>query len=343
MAVKADGYGHGALRMAATALEEGVSALGVATVEEGIELRQAKLRASVILLGLPLPEELPDIVAHDITPFVTDAATIGLLAAEAKKQRKRTAVHLKVDTGMGRIGCRPDEVLPLAAQIHESSSLFLEGLATHFPTADSADSAFTLRQIAILNEIAATLSKNKIKVEIVHAANSGALIDKPAGFFTMARPGIILYGYYPSADQKRIISVKPVMEFRTKVDFIKKAPSHTGISYGLTYTTKTETYIATLPVGYGDGYSRLLSNRGEVSIGGKRYPVCGRVCMDQTMIDLGPAHTVKLYDEVTLFGGIPGGPDAEEIAGLMGTIPYEVTCLITKRVPRVYLDEKKEE
>jgi alanine racemase len=170
-------------------------------------------------------------------------------------------------------------------------------------------------------------------------ANSGALIDKPDSHFNLVRPGIMLYGYYPSGDQERTIPLKPVMELKTRISFIKKVPAGTGVSYGLTYKAPRDTFIATLPVGYGDGYSRLLSNRGRVLVGGNSFPVAGRVCMDQTMVDLGPDTNAKPGDEAVLFGDIPGGPDAEEIARLMGTIPYEVTCLITRRVPRIYVDE----
>jgi alanine racemase len=338
MAVKANAYGHGAIPVSKTAIEEGVSLLGVATVEEGIELRAAGISAPVILLGLPLVEELPDLVAAGITSFVADKQLIRLLADEAARQNKRLPVHIKVDTGMGRIGCRPEEVMGLAEEITRSDPLFLEGLATHFPVSDVPDNQFTRRQVEQLKFLKETLAKNKITVPLIHAANSGAIVGEPESFFNMVRPGIILYGYYPSAAQERAIPVRPLMDFVTKIVFVKRVPAGTGISYGLTHTTQRETCIATIPVGYGDGYSRLLSNRASVSIRGKRYPVVGRVCMDQTMIDLGPNPDVGLSDDVILFGSAPGGPDAEDIAKLMGTIPYEVTCLITSRVPRVFVE-----
>jgi alanine racemase len=338
MAVKADGYGHGAVRIAQTAVGEGVGFLGVATVEEGAELRAAGITARILLLGLCFPEEAEAVVENRITPFVADADGVKSLARAAGRAGKKLGVHLKVDTGMGRIGCTPEEVPALAALVRDSGHLFLEGLATHFPVSDTADGAFTAGQVRLLEETIRAIRKLGIDVPYAHAANSGALIDKPDSHFNLVRPGIMLYGYYPSSEQDRIVPLKPVMEFKTKISFIKKVAAGTGISYGLTYKAPGDTYIGTLPVGYGDGYSRLLSNRGRVLVRGKPCPVAGRVCMDQTMIDLGPDTQAEVGDEAVLFGDVPGGPDAEEIARLMGTIPYEVTCLITKRVPRVYVD-----
>jgi alanine racemase len=339
MAVKANAYGHGAVPVSKTALKEGVSFLGVATVEEGAELRAAGINTPLLLLGLPFPEEAPAIVEHRISPFLGDSTTVHALAAEAKKQGTRIAVHLKVDTGMGRVGCLPSEAYGLAKLISDSGSLYLEGIATHFPVSDSTTGdAFTQEQVRQLHTVLQRLEKKGMHPSYIHAANSGAIIDKPYSLFNLVRPGIILYGYYPSEQQERPIQATPVMEFSTKIVFVKKVPAGFGISYGLTHTTPKETYIATLPVGYGDGYSRLLSNKASVLVGGKRCPVVGRVCMDQTMIDLGPATTAKAGDKAILFGPGNGAPDAAEIATLMGTIPYEVTCLITSRVPRIYVD-----
>ena len=339
MAVKADAYGHGAVPVSRAAVEEGVSFLGVATVEEGAELRAAGLRVPLLLLGLPLEEEADAVIEHGITPFVATAESIRVLAEAARRRKSRLAVHLKIDTGMGRIGCTPREALPLALLIRETDSLVLEGIATHFPVSDSADGdEFTSGQTDQLNKLTQSLQAEGINPPYRHAANSGAIIDKPYSHYNLVRPGIMLYGYYPSDDQRKTVPVRPVMTLKTNISFIKKVPKGTGISYGLTHTTAVETYIATLPVGYGDGYSRLLSNRGSVLVNGRRCPLVGRVCMDQTMIDLGTSPSARVGDEVVLFGPEPDAPDAADIAALMGTIPYEVTCLITKRVPRVYLD-----
>ncbi|MBN2352155.1 MAG: alanine racemase [Spirochaetales bacterium] len=339
MAVKADAYGHGAVAVSKAVLSEGIESLGVATVEEGVELRAAGMTAPILLLGLFFPEEAEAVVENDITPFAADARGIESLDRAAGRAGKRAPVHLKVDTGMGRIGCRPEEAAALAALVRDSRRLRLEGLATHFPAADTADGTFTAEQVRVLDDLRSAIKGLGIDLPYVHAANSGALIDKPDSHFNLVRPGIMLYGYYPSAEQERTIPLKPVMELKTRISFLKKVPAGAGISYGLTYTAPRDTFIATLPVGYGDGYSRLLSNRGRVLVGGKPCPIAGRVCMDQTMIDLGPETQAKPGDEAVLFGDVSGGPDAEEIARLMGTIPYEVTCLITKRVPRIYVDE----
>ena len=339
MAVKADAYGHGAIVVSRVALSEGVKLLGVATVEEGAELRAAGIAAPILLLGLFFPEEAGAIVENDITPFIVDKEAAASLDRAAAGAGKRVPVHLKIDTGMGRIGCRPEEAPGLARLVRGSKNLRLEGIATHFPTADSADGTFTAGQVEKLEELRLVIRKLGIDIAYTHAANSGALIDQPESLFNLVRPGIMLYGYYPSGEQARTIPLKPVMELKTRISFIKKVPAGTGISYGLTYRAPRDTHIATLPVGYGDGYSRLLSNRGRVLVGGRPFPVAGRVCMDQTMVDLGPETSAHPGDEAILFGDVPGGPDAEEIARLMGTIPYEVTCLITKRVPRVYIDQ----
>jgi alanine racemase len=338
MAVKANAYGHGAIPIAKAAVAAGVKALGVAIVAEGVELREAKISAPIYLFSLPCAAEMKSLVQADLIPFCTDEHFINEYNAAAKQQKKTLTVHLKVDTGMGRIGCTPENAAKLAKLITEKKNLKLGGICTHFPVSDSGDPGFTRTQINILKDVVFKLKKQGLHPGIIHAANSGAIIDKPESFFDMVRPGIILYGYYPSHDQDRILTVKPVMELITQISFIKKVNKGTSISYGRTYISKNDTFIATLPVGYGDGYSRLLSNRAQVFIDGNRYPVVGRVCMDQIMINLGAQLKFKEGREVILFGAAPGAPDAEEIADLMGTIPYEVTCLITKRVPRVYIN-----
>ncbi|MBN1523925.1 MAG: alanine racemase [Spirochaetales bacterium] len=338
MAVKADAYGHGAVHVVKTAYEEGVHSFGVATVEEGVELRNVGTSVPIMLLGFPVPEEIPEAVAAYLTPYVGSLELVKLFEQEAKKQKKTINVHIKVDTGMGRIGCTPSSVPDLAEYITGSKFLTFEGLATHFPLSDIADPAFTIQQTDEMNNVIKKLKKKNLCPPVISAANSGAIINIPETYFTMVRPGIMAYGYYPSTGQPRELSLKPVMELKSKITFLKKISKGTSISYGHTWTAGKDTWIATLPVGYGDGYSRLLSNCGFINIGGKRFPVRGRVCMDQTLVEIGPHCTVKPYDDVVLFGDCESGPNAEEVAGLMNTIPYEVTCLITRRVPRIYKD-----
>jgi alanine racemase len=361
LAVKADAYGHGAIEIAKAACGQSVGYLAVATVDEGSELIGAGIRATVILLSVPLEEEIPLVVRDGIVPIVTDVRFLEVLEAEAARLGKKAFVHLKIDTGMGRLGIRPEDAISVATKIRDSKHLSLQGVCTHLSASDMKDSdecaentgnvpvnwrasgdykgkgeTFTRGQLGLFCDVLAAMRKAGIDPGVVHAANSGAIVAWPELFFDMVRPGILAYGYYPSGDQERILSAKPVMELATKVVFMKRVEKGTPVSYGMTYVAPRDTVIATLPVGYGDGYSRLLSNRASVGIGNKKYPVAGRVCMDHTMVDLGPNPDVKLFSDVTLFGPGRGNPDAEEIASLMGTIPYEVTCLITKRVPRVY-------
>ena len=336
LAIKADAYGHGAKEVAKVALDERIDSLGVATADEGRELRQAGINIPIILLSLPIPEEIPGIIKDHLVPVVASIKLIHLLSKEGKKQEKPVTVHLKIDTGMGRIGCTPSESVKLAEEIIQSPFLKLGGVCTHFPCADKKAGQSTDSQITLFRRSIENILKKGINPGIKHTANSGAIIALPESYFDMVRPGIIAYGYYPSKEQERILPLKPVMELRTKIVFLKKVPEGSTISYGMTYRTKQETWIATIPIGYGDGYSRLLSGKAEVLIKGKRYPLVGTICMDQCMIDLGPQTDIKLFDEVSLFGPDKTGPDAEVIADIIGSIPYEVTCLVSKRVPRVY-------
>ena len=340
MAVKADAYGHGAVRVSKVAVEEGIEALGIATVQEGEELRSAGINNPILLLSPTVPTKIPGIVSRGIVPLLSGEHFALLLAEEAERQNSAAEVHLNIDTGMGRIGCRPDQSEGLAELIDSNPWLKLRGVCTHFPAADGRDCGFTLQQVSVLQDCVKRIREKGIDPGVVHAANSGAILGCRESHLDMVRPGIMLYGYYPSKDQDRILDLQPVMEFTTKIVFLKNVARATGLSYGLTYETTDDTLIATLPVGYADGYSRLLSNSAEVVIGGNRYPVVGRVCMDQTLVDLGRGSRANLYDDATLFGPGSQVPSAERIADIMHTIPYEVTCLVGKRVPRVFVDEE---
>jgi alanine racemase len=337
--VKADAYGHGAVEIAAAAMEAGAFCLAVASVQEGEILRQGGIEAPIMLFSLPIPEDIAIIIDSRLTPFVADEQLASMLDAAAKQRGARLSVHLKVDTGMGRIGCTPDSAVALAKAILAYGNLALEGVCTHLPASSSTsadDILFTRNQIASFAAVVDSIRKAGIDPGIVHAANSGGVLFFPECYFDMVRPGILVYGYYPSADLPVSIPVKPVMELETRIVFLKKVPAGTPISYGRTYTTTEETEIATIPVGYGDGLNRLMSSNGEVAIKGKRYPIVGRVCMDQCMVNLGRNSGVKLYDRAIVFGPTPAAPTADDIARRIGTIPYEVTCNINKRVPRVY-------
>ena len=336
-AVKADGYGHGSVELSRIAIEEGVDRFAVATVQEGVALRENGIKHPVILLTLISPEDFEYIVRYDIQPFVADHKYAAMLNMEASRFGKNVHVHLHVDTGMGRIGCAPEDAASLAEDIAALKNIKLEGMSTHFACADSGDRSFTEKQMARFKSALDSVKALGIDPGIVHASNSAGVLEYPESWIDMVRPGIMLYGYYPGKETERSLPLKPVMEFRTKVVYLKKVSAGQALSYGATYVTKEDTMVATLPVGYGDGYNRLLSSKGEVVIRGKRYKISGRVCMDQCLVDLGADTDVQLYDDVILFGPDKNSPSAEDIADLTGTIPYEVTCNVNKRVPRIYV------
>ena len=336
LAVKANAYGHGAVPVARAALQAGVDAFGVATVAEGVELREAGIEAPILLFSLPVPEEAGAIAGAGLTVLCGDAALGRDLARAAAALGRTVEVHLKIDTGMGRVGCRPDDAAAIAEQLRGLAGLRMTGACTHFARSSEADQEFSRVQLATFRRtIAAFPDRDRL---VLHAANSGAIVGLPQAHLDLVRPGVIAYGYYPGGDLPQSVAVRPVMELATRVAYLKRLPAGSGISYGHTYRTSAATVIATLPVGYADGYPRLLSDRAEVSIGGRRCPVVGRICMDQCMVDLGPAPAAARYDRAVLFGPDPSGPDAAELADRIGTIPYELTTGISARVPRIYRD-----
>ena len=339
LAVKANAYGHGAPETTKAAEKAGIRWFGVANTDEGIELREAGITSRIILFSLALPADIPRFIKHNITPVVADRGFLPLLERHLPLNTPSALpypVHLIIDTGMGRIGCPPEEARSLAEAIVSSPKLNLEGTCTHFAQADAADLSFSREQLKVFLNCIAELRKRGIDPGILHAANSGAIIGLPASHLDMVRPGIMAYGYYPSKEQERKVPLKPVMEFASNVVFIKEVGPNSPISYGSTFRTKQATRIATVAAGYGDGYFRKLSNRGKVCIRGKLYPVAGRVTMDQIMVDIGQDSDVRLYDPAVLFGPDPEALSAEDIADLCETIPYEVTCAISKRVLREY-------
>ncbi len=339
--VKADGYGHGAVRIAVAAIRSGARFLAVASVQEGVELRESGIVAPILLFSLPIPEELDQVVAHHITPLVGDREFALEVARAAEAAGEVVPVHLKIDTGMGRIGCRPEEALALARAVLSHPSLRLEGTATHLSVADSSsadDMAYTKNQLEQFRTALDSLRSDGINPGIIHAANSGAVVLHPDSYFDMVRPGLLLYGYPPVEDQTETVPVRPVMELITHIVFIKKVKKGEAISYGRLWTAPRDTTVATLPIGYADGLDRSLSGRVEVLIQGKRYPLVGRICMDQCMVDLGPDSSIPRWERVTVFGNDPQGPSAADLARQLGTIPYEITCGINRRVPRLYVE-----
>ncbi|MDR1252101.1 MAG: alanine racemase [Treponema sp.] len=342
--VKADAYGHGALALARAGLEAGASCLAVSTVREGAELRENGITAPVLLLSQPLFEEIPGIFENRLSPFVSDSGFIEALNRAGGEIR--LPVHLKIDTGMGRMGCPPAEAGGLARHIAGCSALEYAGTATHLAVSDSAaadDIAYTRLQLARFREALDSIRAAGVDPGIVHAANSGGVILHPDSWFDMVRPGILLYGYKPveetpdTAGPAAFLRPAPVMELRTNVVFIKKVKKGESLSYGRTWIAPQDTTAAVLPVGYADGLPRPASNKWQVVVGGKTYPLVGRICMDQCLADLGPEPEVRRWDEAAVFGG--PASDAAALAERIGTIPYEITCNINKRVPRIYTQE----
>lgn len=336
--VKADGYGHGALPAAQAALEAGASWLGVAIPEEGVRLREAGIEARILVLG-PAPLEQADLVVrHGLDQCVSDLEQAEALSRAARRAGRPAAVHLKVDTGMGRVGIPPAEVLPAAARLSSLTFLQPAGLMTHFAEADAEDPGFTREQLVRFHEAEAVLRGVGIRVPMRHAANSAGLLYHPEARLDLVRPGILLYGCPPARRPRPgDPALTPALRFRTEVLQMKEVPAGVGISYGRTFIAPRPLRVATLPVGYADGFSRLLSNVGQVLIGGRRAPVVGRVCMDMTMVDVTDIPGVRVGDEAVLIGRQADGEiTADEHAAWQGTISYEVLCAIGPRVPRVY-------
>jgi alanine racemase len=337
--VKADAYGHGAVQVSNCALEAGAGYLAVATVAEGAELRAAGIGSPVLLLSQALPGEIPEIISLELSPLVSDGDFIDGLGRAAAQAGKTISLHLKVDTGMGRMGCAPDEAVGLAAKIASMKGLELGGTATHLSVSDSpepVDMAYTREQISRFRDTVDSIRKAGIEPGIVHAANSGALVFHEDSYFDMIRPGIFLYGYSPAASVRGGLLSEPVMELRSAVVLVKQVRKGDAVSYGRTWIAPRDTSIGVIPVGYADGLPRILSNNFSIYIGGGAYPLVGRICMDQCMVDLGNESAVRRWDEAVIFG--PGHVTAADLAKKIGTIPYEITCNINKRVPRVFYE-----
>ena len=334
--VKADGYGHGAVKVSLTALNSGANCLGVAIPEEGELLRQARIDVPILVLGLIHPEEAYKVVHLGLEQTVCSLELAEGLDQEAKKASGQVNVHVKVDTGMGRIGVIPQDALPFVRKIKRLANLNLVGIFSHFSSADEGNKAFSKKQIEIFSRLIQEIEEAGIKIPKKHIANSAGILDLPESYYDLVRPGIMIYGLYPSAEVSQSIELRPAMTLKTKVMYVKSVPPETPVSYGRTFYTQENAIVATLPIGYADGYSRLLSNQGCVLIRGQRAPLIGRVCMDMCMVDVSRIRDVRVGDEVILFGE---GLSVDEVASKIGTINYEVVCGIGKRVPRIYNDE----
>lgn len=336
--VKADAYGHGITRVSRYMEQNGlVDMLGVASLDEGIELRKGGITLPVLVLGLLMPgmEQIDALLKYGLSQTVADAELASQISERASSMNTTAALHLKVDTGMGRIGCGPDAAVAIAAEISALNNVVLEGIYSHFPDADEPACDFTLDQISTLKEIITQLDASGVSIPYRHIANSAGIINYPGSVFNMVRPGIIVYGYLPSPGIQPPFKVVPAMTMKSAIMFTKRISAGTPLSYGRTYSAEKDENIATIPLGYGDGYSRLLSNRGKVIIRDKIYPVVGRVSMDQILVNLGD-DIYPAGEEVILFG--EKTITADTVASWIDTIPYEITCGISKRVPRIYIE-----
>jgi alanine racemase len=346
--VKSDAYGHGLVECARAIYRAGCRTFGVAEVWEGVELRRAGLQGGIIVLLGSTPESIGEIIEHELTPVVYDIDFITALSQEAARRNVEVNVHLKVDVGMGRLGVLPSEVEMFAGMIKHLPAVSMGGLLSHFPRADESEAEkMTQKQLSDFRRILARVKTKTKKTGpiITHIANSAGFIYFPGSRPDMIRPGISLYGYYPDAAPARagdavpLLKLQPVMSFRTRIIQIKELEAGSGISYGHTFVTRRKSRIAVLPVGYADGYLRKLSNRGEVLISGKRAPICGRVCMNATMVDITDLEGVHAGDEAVLMGRQgEANITADEIARWMETISYEVVCLFGTFNDRYYLN-----
>jgi alanine racemase len=333
--VKANAYGHMSVPLSKLALKNGAYALGVSSIEEGIELRKNGIGSKILVLGSVYPlVNFEAFLKYELIPTISSRTSFEELVKTAIKSKKKAHFHLKIDTGMGRIGLSTANALKLIDLISLNKNVVLDGIYTHF-SVSGTDKKYTGKQLKKFNTVVAYAREKGLKF-IAHAANSAAILRNYASNLDMVRPGLMLYGMYPFHGSRKLIKLKPVLSWKTKVVFIKKSAKNTDISYSRTFTTKRNSVIATLPVGYADGYLRKFSNKAEVLIRGKRCSVIGRVTMDMIMVDVTDVKDVSTGDEAVLIGA--QGKEkirVEELANIAGTINYEITCGISYRVPRV--------
>ncbi len=335
--VKANAYGHGAVETAQALVRQGIGRFAVASLDEGIALRHAGINASIVVLGALFEQQIADLVANTLTPVISDGRILSSLTKAARSHQAPYPIHLKVETGMGRLGFSPEELLSLLDCSLVRSPLQVEGLMTHLADADGKDTAFTEQQLGIFRTVLAQVKQRGVTLPFVHTANSAAIVRFPAAHFSLVRPGIMLYGYHTLPTTVPAPDLKPVLSLHTTIAQLRTIPRGGSVSYNGTFVATRPTRIAVLPIGYADGYSRRLSHRGSVLIQGRRSPIVGLVCMDMIMVDVTDLAPVHVGETATLIGQ-QGGESiwADEVADWIGTIPYEVLCGIGSRVPRLY-------
>jgi alanine racemase len=334
--VKANAYGHGLTEVAGFLERKRVDYFGVANAEEGVALREAGIKTPILAFTLPAKSQKQLYGAFGIDSTVCSEPDIRLLNAEGVRSGRTIRVHLKVDTGMNRLGASRRDLPKLLALLGRMRRLEIRGVYTHFATADQKDKTFSMQQLGEFHRALEIIRKEGVSPEHVHCAGSAAILHLPESYFSMVRPGLVLYGCYPSHEITKSFQVKPALTLRTLVSLVKWVEPGDTVSYGRRYTAVKRTKIATLPLGYADGYPRTLTGRSEVLVGGRRCPVAGTICMDQLMVDVGRSD-VRIGDEAILIGRQKRERiDAWDLARLAGTIPYEIFTNISARVPRIY-------
>ena len=342
--VKADAYGHGALDIIPTLIKNGVNRLAVAVITEAIEFRKKNINIPIMILGSTPLEYSEELINYDIEQTVFNLEYAEELSKIAVKMGKRAKVHIALDTGMGRIGFLQNEKsINEVEKICRLKGIEVIGIFTHFATADEENKEYSNYQFNKFTSFIKELERRGIHIPIKHCSNSGAIMDLPETYLDAVRAGIILYGYYPSNEvNKEVLDLKPVLSLKAKISHVKELDKDMYISYGRTFKTEKKSVIATIPIGYADGYSRLLSGKVKVIVNGKLANVVGRICMDQCMVDVTDVGNVKVSDEVTLLGNDGDIKfNADDIAEIMGTINYEILCMIKQRIPRVYIKNHK--
>ena len=332
--VKANAYGHGAVAVAREAIAAGADYLAVAILNEAIELRQAGFKEPILILGFTPERQACQLVEYDIEQAVFTVEAAKALSETALRQGKKAKVHIKVDTGMSRIGILPDKAGEFAKTLQALPGIEIIGLFSHFAKADYEDKTFANEQLKRFKQAIAAIESVGIEIPLKHIANSAAILEMPEAHFDMVRAGVILYGLWPSDEVKRCIELEPAMRLIAKIAYVKAMEAGNGIGYGQIFRTRRHSLIATLPIGYADGWSRLLTGKASVLVHGQLAPIRGKICMDQCMIDVTDIDDVKSGDTVILFGDKK--LSADQIAKWLDTINYEVVCMVSNRVPRVY-------
>ncbi|MEI6633378.1 MAG: alanine racemase [Chlamydiota bacterium] len=337
--VKADAYGHGMSQISRAALQAGASWLGVSNIHEALQLRRSHPSARILILSAGMAGHAGAIVRHRVTPVICSLEMLEAVAGAARRAKRIVDVHIVIDTGMGRIGVWHEGAFDFIRRARRTKGVRIQGLSSHFACAADRDLSFTKLQLDRFKRVLGKCARAGIRFPLTHIANSGALLGLPSSYFTLARIGIMLYGVYPSREVIKSIPLRAALTLKTEICFLKNVPPGRSISYCRSYVTYRDTRVATIPIGYGDGYCRLLSNRGEVLVRGQRAPVVGNVTMDQTMIDVGHIPGAQVGDEVVVIGR-QGDSEitVNEVADLTGTIPYDVMCAMGKQVQhRIYL------